>query len=155
DTVTVLTKALGLSADERARLQAAAMATRARCSATAVQAGSSSVLPVRLTSFVGRERELAEVRELVGASRLVTLTGPGGIGKTSLALEVAAAVRLQFADGVAFVELSALVDDELVAQAVASALGVRDRHGEPILVTLGTALRTAHRLLVLDNCERV
>ena len=153
DTVTLLATTLKLSGDERARLLAAA--AEARNSAAAVRYAHSSVLPVRLTSFVGRERELADIRELVSANRLVTLTGPGGIGKTSLAIEVALSLRAQFADGVALVELSALPDDGLVPQSVAAALGVGERHGESILVTLRTAVGRSQRLLVLDNCEHV
>src|SRR5262249_37419123 len=112
-------------------------------------------LPARLTSFVGREREIAEIAELVRAKRLVTLSGPGGIGKTSLALEVAAAGRERFADGVALAELGALRDGELVAPAGAAAAGVRERPDEPILATLARALGSAPRLLVLDNCEHL
>jgi transcriptional regulator with XRE-family HTH domain len=99
-TVSLLTRAMGLSSDERACLLAAATAPPPQRFATAARGGVSSGLPVRLTSFVGRDRELAEVQQLLRANRLVTLTGPGGIGKTSLALEVAIAVEPQFADGV-------------------------------------------------------
>ena len=153
DTVTLLATTLKLSGDARARLLAAA--AEARNSAAGVRYAHSSVLPVRLTSFVGREHELAEIRELVSANRLVTLTGPGGIGKTSLAIEVALALQAQFADGVTLVELSALPDDELVPQSVAAALGVGERHDESILATLRTAVGRTQRLLVLDNCEHV
>jgi predicted ATPase/transcriptional regulator with XRE-family HTH domain/Tfp pilus assembly protein PilF len=154
DTVKLLANGLKLSGDERARLLAAATWRETRPTDAAARS-LPSVLPVRLTSFVGRERELGNVQELVLANRVVTLTGTGGIGKTSLALEVAGKVQSRFADGVTFVELSAVGDEELIPQAVAAAVGVRERHGQAILVTLCTALSRTQRLLVLDNCEHV
>jgi non-specific serine/threonine protein kinase len=156
DTVGVLAQALQLSAGERAQLLAAAPARRWHPVAVhRADLGPPLVMPFRLTSFVGRERELAEVRELVLTRRLLTLTGAGGIGKTSLALEVAVAARARFADGVALVELAALTDGELVPHAVAAAFGVREQPGEPILMTLARVLGTTQRLLVLDNCEHL
>src|SRR6187455_2454460 len=88
-------------------------------------------LPLALTSFVGREREVAEVEQLLAASRLVTLTGVGGAGKTRLALAVAERVGAagDFEDGVWWVELAALADGDLVPAAVAAALGLADRPG--------------------------
>jgi non-specific serine/threonine protein kinase len=112
-------------------------------------------LPDRLTSFIGRQSEIAEIAELVLTKRLVTLSGPGGIGKTSLALEVALALQPRFRDGVRLVELAALQDGELVAHAIAAVLGVHERSGESILETLRASLSTSHRLLVLDNCEHL
>jgi predicted ATPase/DNA-binding XRE family transcriptional regulator len=157
DTVALLARALKLSGDERARLLAAATPTRGANSATsgARRPLQTSALPQRLTSFVGREREIAEVQSLLLARRLLTLTGPGGIGKTSLALAVAEGVQAQFPNGVALAELAALTEGELVPHAVASALSVRERPGEPLLATLGTALGASRRLLVLDNCEHL
>jgi non-specific serine/threonine protein kinase len=154
DTVAMIARALGLSDDERACLVAAAVAARTRGS-TAHDSSSLASLPIRLTSFVGREREVAEVTELLLGRRLVTLSGPGGIGKTSLALVVATKVRAHFADGAALVELAGLTDGDLVPHEVAAALGVRERLGEPILTTVGRAQAAAQRLLVIDNCEHL
>jgi predicted ATPase/class 3 adenylate cyclase/DNA-binding CsgD family transcriptional regulator len=111
-------------------------------------------LPGQLTSFVGRERELVEVAALLGAHRLVTLTGPGGVGKTRLAVAVAAAPDA-FADGVWFVPLAPVPDPGLVASAIAHATGVRDIGGQSLLDALTTALRDQRRLLVLDNFEHL
>src|SRR6516162_6713421 len=86
-------------------------------------------LPAELTSFVGRRGELAEVRRLLAGSRLVTLTGVGGVGKTRLAVRAAAGLRRAFRDGVWLVQLDQLRDEGLVAQAVAGALGLQDRAG--------------------------
>ncbi len=112
-------------------------------------------LPVPLTSFVGREAEMAEVRHLLQTSRLLTLTGPGGCGKTRLALEAATNLLDEYPDGVWWVELAALSDAALVPQAVATALGVREQSGRPVLETLGDYLRAKQLLLLLDNCEHL
>src|SRR5262245_31766059 len=112
-------------------------------------------LPLQLTSFVGRERELAEVAGLLGAHRLVTLTGVGGTGKTRLALQAAADALPAYPDGVWLVELAALRDPGLVPQAVADPVGVREEPGRPLLATLTDALRPKRLLLVLDNCEHL
>ncbi|MDT7727555.1 MAG: hypothetical protein QOI21_4131, partial [Actinomycetota bacterium] len=86
---------------------------------------------MQLTSFVGRRREVTEAKRLLSASRLVTLTGPGGVGKTRLALKVAAEVRRAFGDGVALVELDQLRDPALVPHTVAKSLGLREQAGRP------------------------
>ena len=112
-------------------------------------------LPLQLTSFVGRERELAEVAALLAAHRLVTLTGAGGTGKTRLALQAAADALEAYPDGVWLAELAALADPALVPQAVAAAIGVREEPGRPLLATLTDALRPKRLLLVLDNCEHL
>jgi len=112
-------------------------------------------LPLQLTSFVDREREKAEIRSLLPASRLLTLTGSGGAGKTRLALQVAAEVLEEFPDGVWFIELATLADPALVAHTVASALNVLEQPGRPMHETLAEALRDRHLLLVLDNCEHL
>jgi predicted ATPase/class 3 adenylate cyclase len=112
-------------------------------------------LPVQLTSFVGREAEILAVGELLDRSHLVTLTGPGGTGKTRLALQVAAERLTRYADGVFFVELAPIADPELVASAIASALSVREASDRPLLDTLHDWLRDRELLLVLDNFEQV
>ena len=112
-------------------------------------------LPVPLTRLVGRERELAEVARLVGAARLVTLTGAGGVGKTRLAVEVAAAVSADFGDGAVWVDLSAVADAALVAGAVARELGVEERESGGVEGRLIRVLGGQRRLLVLDNCEHL
>lgn len=114
-------------------------------------------LPGQLTSFVGRERELAAIeRRLLEVSvRLVTLTGPGGVGKTRLALQVAGNVLGEFKDGVYFVSLAATQEPELVPSAIAQALGILDNSARPLLETLTTHLRAKRLLLVLDNFEQV
>jgi non-specific serine/threonine protein kinase len=112
-------------------------------------------LPLELSSFVGREKELAEVRRLLERSRLLTLTGPGGCGKTRLALVAAGDLVGGFEDGAWLVELAALADPALVQGAVASTLGVREQPGTPSTETLSGYLRTKKLLLVLDNCEHL
>ncbi len=112
-------------------------------------------LPIQLTSLIGREQELAEVRRLLTTTRLVTLTGTGGCGKTRLALQVAANVVEEFAHGVWLVELAALSDPALVPQTVASTLRVREQPGESFVDVLADYLRAKALLLVLDNCEHV
>lgn len=112
-------------------------------------------LPVPLTSFVGRERELEQARALLAHARLLTLTGTGGTGKTRLALHLAAAVKETFRDGVCFVALASLNDAALVASTIAQALGVRETGGVPISEQLIAFLRYKEGLLVLDNFEQV
>jgi class 3 adenylate cyclase len=112
-------------------------------------------LPSELTSFVGREHELAEVRALVDDCRLVTLTGAGGSGKTRLALKFATQVLEDFPDGAWFIDLAPIDDPALVPQAGASALQVREQPGRPIFDVLAERLHTRKALLVLDNCEHV
>jgi predicted ATPase/DNA-binding SARP family transcriptional activator len=112
-------------------------------------------LPIPLTSFVGRVRERAEVARLLGTTRLLTLTGAGGSGKTRLALTVAADRATAYADGVALVELAALADPALVPQAVAAALGLHEESQRSPTAALAEALRARQMLLVLDNCEHL
>ena len=108
-----------------------------------------------LTTFVGRDREVAEVTRLLGATRLLTLTGAGGIGKTRLALQVAQGFAQVYRDGVALAELAGLAGPLLVPQAVASALEIQEQSGRPLRQTLVDALRSRRLLLVLDNCEHL
>lgn len=112
-------------------------------------------LPLPLTSFIGREREIAEVTRLLTTTRLLTLTGAGGCGKTRLALQVAADVLGAYPDGAWLVELAALADPTLVAQAVAAAIGAREIPGSTVTDSLVDYLRTKSLLLILDNCEHV
>ncbi len=112
-------------------------------------------LPVQVTSFVGRERETADLKRLLATARLVTLTGIGGTGKTRLALQAAADRVDDFADGVWFVDLAPLTDGVLVAPTTAAVLGVRDKPGRPIEATLVERLAGKSLLVVLDNCEHV
>jgi non-specific serine/threonine protein kinase len=116
-------------------------------------------LPAPLTSLVGREQAVAEVRELLNGGqtgpRLLTLTGPGGAGKTRLALHVAGAARGSFPDGVALVELAAVTSADLVPDAVGGALGVPEVPGRPRLVGIVESLRHRRLLLLLDSCEHV
>ena len=114
-------------------------------------------LPVPVSRLVGRERELGALHELMDRPevRLLTLTGPTGVGKTRLAIALAAGLHGAFPDGVVLVELAPLSEPSLVTQAVASAVGVREQPAAPLLTTLLDALQTHHLLLVLDNCEHV
>ncbi|WP_307835272.1 ATP-binding protein [Streptomyces adelaidensis] len=111
-------------------------------------------LPAALTTFVGRRRDLAEVRRRLGATRLLTLTGVGGVGKTRLALEVAASVA-DFVDGVWLVELAPVRDPSLAANAVATALGLPDLGTRPVIDQLAAFLAHRGPLIVLDNCEHL
>jgi len=112
-------------------------------------------LPAQVSSFIGREAELAAVRGLVAGSRLVTLTGAGGAGKTRLALQVAAGVLDGAGDGVWFADLAPLGDPGLVAVIVADGLGVRQEPGRPVLGTLVAAVSDRSLLVLLDNCEHL
>ena len=112
-------------------------------------------LPLELSSFVGREKELAEVKRLLENNRLLTLTGSGGCGKTRLALAAAGELVEGFADGVWLVELASLADASLVPQAVASTLGVREQTGRSPTESLSDYLGSKRVLLVLDNCEHL
>jgi predicted ATPase/DNA-binding SARP family transcriptional activator len=112
-------------------------------------------LPLARTSFIGRERERLEVKRLLAMTRLLTLTGAGGCGKTRLALEVARDLVGAYPDGVWLIELAPLSDPTLVVLAVASTLGVREQPGRPLLETLKDTLRPRKTLLVVDNCEHL
>ncbi|MBV9582218.1 MAG: AAA family ATPase [Chloroflexi bacterium] len=108
-----------------------------------------------LTTFVGRQREVARLEHLLSSTRLLTLVGPGGVGKTRLAVKLMTESAHDYADGARLVELEALTDPELVVHAMASALGLGDQTGLPLLNTLLDVVRDKHLLLVLDNCEHV
>lgn len=170
DTARRLAAALGLEAEERARFLAASgpLPRTPRdwdvfvpAASPPSSAGAPSPpspchnLPLELTRFVGRARELTEVAALLGQGRLLTLTGTGGVGKTRLALQVAARLVEDYPDGVWLVELAALADPAQLPQTVAAALGVREQPGRPPEETLLAALRPRRLLLLLDNCEHL
>jgi non-specific serine/threonine protein kinase len=112
-------------------------------------------LPTPITSFVGREREKAELRLRLAETRLLTLAGPGGCGKTRLAIEICREIAAEFPHGAWLVDLSPLSDPALVPQAVAAALGIAEETGRSAVESLALALRERHLLLVLDSCENV
>jgi predicted ATPase/class 3 adenylate cyclase len=112
-------------------------------------------LPAQVTSFVGREREMAEIKRLLPSTRLLTLTGSGGTGKTRLSIHVAADLLDQFPHGVWLVELSTVSDPALIAETIINAVGIREVPDRSPLATLVEALRTRQLLLVLDNCEHL
>jgi non-specific serine/threonine protein kinase len=123
-------------------------------SAGAPLPGLGYQLPVQTAPFIGRSRELSEVRQLLSSSRLLTLTGTGGTGKTRLALQVAEAIAVTFADGIHFVDLAPLANHTLVIKTIAGALGVVE-HGTEPLETLKRVLAQREMLLLLDNFEHV
>jgi predicted ATPase/class 3 adenylate cyclase len=112
-------------------------------------------LPQQVTSFIGREKELAKLRLLLAGTRLVTLTGSGGCGKTRLCLQVAADSLERFPDGAWLVELAPLSDPALVPQTVATVLGLKEEPDKPISETLTDYLKDERLLLLLDNCEHI
>ena len=153
-TLQSLADALGLSQQERIRFETATRPPTTRATAHVTQPAN---LPSQLTPFVGREREVEEVcqRLLRPDVRLLTLTGPGGVGKTRLGLQVAEQVLEQFADGVCFVALAPISDPALVPSAIAQALQVKQGAGQSVAEALVQYLRERQLLLVLDNFERL
>ena len=111
--------------------------------------------PAALTSFIGRAGPVGDVAGLLAGRRLVTVTGPGGTGKTRLAAEVARVLAGRYADGVWLVELAPVADPGLVAAVVAAVLGVRDQPGISAAEAVAQVLARQQLLLVLDNCEHV
>jgi predicted ATPase/DNA-binding XRE family transcriptional regulator len=158
DTLAMLADALALPADARAAFIATAIGTTpARGGRAADAAAYSSGMPTPATRLIGREAEIAALVRLIQREglRLVTLTGPGGVGKTRLALAAADALRAAFPDGVAFVDLSALRDPLLVGPTVARGLGLREGGIRDPRAALVAFLRDRRALLVLDNVEQV
>jgi non-specific serine/threonine protein kinase len=146
-----------LQPDERERTELRDAAARAQWHSPGERTPEHATypLPIPISSLVGREREVSEVQRLLGATRLLTLVGSGGIGKTRLALEVGRDSAEQYRDGVVLVELAPLASPLLVTQAVASALSVREQPQRALLDMLLEVLRPLQLLLVLDNCEHL
>ncbi|MEV0401309.1 LuxR C-terminal-related transcriptional regulator [Actinoallomurus sp. NPDC050550] len=124
-------------------------------SSNALHRRRTSALPAELTSFVGRRQEIHDVRRLLSECRMVTLTGPGGVGKTRLSLKVADGLQRAFPDGVWFIELASLDRPELLVHAIVEALEIRDRSSRPPLDVLIEHLDGTRALIVLDNCEHL
>jgi len=158
DTVALVADALGLDREGRARLLAAARPDAAPPAALAPEPGG---LPRPLTPLLGREGVSDAVAELLRraargeGSRLLTLTGPGGVGKTRLAIAAAERAEDAFTDGAVFVDLAPLRDPRLVLDAIAGRLGIDERVGTPVGACLTAALRRRHLLLLLDNVEHL
>jgi predicted ATPase/class 3 adenylate cyclase len=112
-------------------------------------------LPVQVSSFIGRERELVDIKRLLGQTRLLTLVGPGGIGKTRLSLQASAESMDGYSDGVWFVGLAPLTDARLVPQALASVLGVKEDARRPVLEAVLNFVKDRRMLIILDNCEHL
>ncbi len=170
DTVQLLMEALELAPGERAVFEAAARALirqvrgeqetdliSAQVTRLSLHVLPTTNLPLQPTAFIGREREVLAVVELLqrGDVRLLSLTGPGGVGKTRLALEAANRIVDAFADGAFLVPLAAVGDPELVASAIAATLRVKEAAGEPLGDTLKSFLRRKQMLLILDNFEHL
>src|SRR5262245_38595858 len=123
--------------------------------ASGTAAGPRQSLPSRLTSFIGREHELTKLENLSRSCRLLTLTGPGGSGKTRLALELVDRIGSRYPDGVYVASLAPVADPDHVASTIAVALGAREATGAPILQTLAHAIGARQILLLLDNLEHL
>jgi transcriptional regulator with XRE-family HTH domain len=146
DTTLRLANALELSGADRETFFAACRPSQSRWS-------RRYLLPIEPSVFVGRTDELAALTALIGSTRLLTLTGTAGIGKTRVALALAHQLEPKYADGAAFVDLAPVVDLNLVPHAVAAALGVSGKPAEPLTGSICEHLRAKNLLIILDNCE--
>jgi predicted ATPase/transcriptional regulator with XRE-family HTH domain len=157
ETVRMLAEALGLAEDERAFLLTAARPAFPPVATMPTRPPVSTTLPLPPTRLIGRESEIAALSALLAQDdvRLVTLTGPGGTGKTHLAQAVAAEVVGHYPDGAFFIDLSAITDADLVVPAIATALGVHETPDMPLRESIIRYLREHRLLLLLDNCEQV
>ena len=155
DTALLLADALRLAGPVRDRFVAAARGQAPSAEVLLALSAPRNNLPAPVDSFVGRQAELAEIRAALPAHRLVTLTGPGGCGKTRLALEAAATQVQAFADGVWLVTLASVSDGSRLFEAVAQVLRVADTADEAIADTVEQWLRDRELLLILDNCEHI
>jgi non-specific serine/threonine protein kinase len=154
-TLRQLVEALNLGAADAAQLRSADGAPLVNDYSPGDPPAGRHNLPAELSSFVGREHELDQLREKLRSTRLITLTGVGGIGKTRLALRLAAENASIYADGVWLVELASIADAALVAQTVASALGIHEQPGRSAVASIADVLAVRELLLLLDNCEHV
>ncbi|WP_374457196.1 helix-turn-helix domain-containing protein [Nocardioides sp.] len=154
-TLRSLAGALDLDEDQRARLLAAVPARSARPSSDPAPSRAPRDLPTPATPLVGRDDDVARVADLLRASRLVTLSGLGGVGKTRLALAAAAEVRRRYADGVRLVELAPLLEADQVLPAIADAVDAPRDPARSVADDVAEQLRGQHLLLVLDNAEHV
>ncbi len=154
DTLDLLARAMNLEAEPQAALFAAA---RPPLPGDDMKAAPLQVLPFPPTALLGREQEVTQALDLLQARgvRLLTLTGPGGVGKTRLALELAHTLRAGFADGLAWIDLTALHDPSLVPQTVAQVLGLREQADRPFSQQVRAFLQDKQCLLLLDNFEQV
>ena len=158
-TLQLIADGLALAAGDRAELEAAA----ARSAKPRVRGGALGplrralprTLPATPTSFLGRESEVEKIAELLRTRRIVTIWGPGGVGKTRLAIAASAAAHDAFPYGIAFVELAPVVGDSGVAPALAAALGITESVNVDVIHAIATALDGTRVLIVLDNCEHV
>ncbi len=159
ETVRLLADALGLMDAERAALTEAARSASVPALPTLPPAGPPHTLPAEVTDLVGREREIAAIVSTLrggdGSARLLTLTGPPGVGKTRLGVRAAAEARDRYADGVSFIALAPLRDPSLLVSTIARAVGVREVGGPPMSETLYDHLRPKDALLLLDNFEQI
>jgi len=157
-TARRLAEGLGLGEADRTALMDA-LRPRARravdTAAVATDGGVRHNLPLQLTSFVGRVQQIADIRRELVRTRLLTLAGPGGVGKTRLALRVAEEEQASYPDGVWLVELASIDQPALVSQLVSTVLQIREQPGEPLITTLTRALQPRNLLLILDNCEHL
>lgn len=160
ETLALLIGALGLDDEQRRELEAAATRTFAPHRTARVTVGpqpdvTMTNLPLSVTSFVGRDREMAEVEERLTRYRLLSLVGSGGVGKTRLAIQVGAQVLPHYRDGVWFVDLAPIGDPTLVGSVITHALGMTQRQSVPVDESIILWLKRKQLLLILDNCEHV